>query len=297
MAQSSVIVPQSVRDAARNSVGVFFEKLSGCDADSNANDHLDTTKVPQRLAALQRYTPTQGKKLLEIGSGFGTNLASFIKDFGIDGYGLEPDGEGFGCSFASSREIFAANGLDPNRITPGIAEKIPFPDESFDIVYSTFVLEHVQDPLKALTESVRVLRPGGTLCFEVPNHLSYFEGHYLIPQPPLVFNFLPSWVRLFGRDPAFARTLRTEINPVWCRRAVKKINATYPVRLISLGQHEFLDRLGKPFQFEMQRVEGRLGFAIRTMQKVNIGNWIGRTIVGLQGFYPILLVVRREPQA
>jgi hypothetical protein len=34
--------------------------------------------------------------------------------------------------------------------------------------------------------------------------------------------------------------------------------------------------------------------AIKTMQKVNVGNWVGRTIVGLQGFYPISMVLRRE---
>jgi ubiquinone/menaquinone biosynthesis C-methylase UbiE len=294
MPQSSVVVPQSVRDAARDSVGVFFASISGCDPQASADDHLDTSKAFARVEGLRKLTPLEGKKLLEVGSGFGVNLAVFVKDFGIDGYGVEPDGEGFGCSFASSREIFAANGLDPARITPAVGEALPFPDESFDVVYSSYVLEHVQDPVQVLSESVRVLKPGGILSFELPNHLSYFEGHYLVPQPPLVVNVLPLWVRMWGRDPAFARTLRTEINPVWCRRAVKKIGKKYPVTLLSLGERDFLDRLGKPFQFEMQRVAGKLGFAIRAMQKVNVGNWVGHTIVGLQGFYPISMVLRRE---
>lgn len=295
MAQSSVVVPQSVREAARDSVGKFFQKLCGCDPQVSADDHLDTAKAVAHAENLRRYTSLEGKKLLEVGSGFGTNLAVFIKDFGIDGYGTEPDGEGFGCSFASSREVFAANRLDPARIVPAVGEALPFPDETFDIVYSSYVLEHVQDPGQVLTESIRVLKPGGTLCFELPNHLSYFEGHYFLPQPPLVVNVLPIWVRLWGRDPAFARTLRTEINPIWCRRTVRKINQKYPVTLITLGEKDFLDRLAKPYQFEMQRVAGKIGFAVRAMQKVNVHNWIGHTIVVLQGFYPISLVLRREP--
>ena len=294
MPQSSVLVPQSVREAARDSVGVFFASISGCDPQASADDHLDTKKAFSRVEALQKLTPLQGKKLLEVGSGFGVNLAVFVKDFGIDGYGVEPDGEGFGCSFASSHAIFAANGLDPSRIIPAVGEALPFPDASFDVVYSSYVLEHVQDPVKVLMEAVRVLKPGGILSFELPNHLSYFEGHYMVPQPPLVGNFLPLWVKLLGRDPAFARTLHTEINPVWCRRMVRKLNEKYPVTLLSLGEKEFLDRLARPFQFEMQRVAGKLGFAMKAMQKVNFGNWVGHTIVGLQGFYPISMVLRRE---
>lgn len=294
MPQSSVVIPQSVRDAARESVGGFFQKLSGCDPQSTADDHLDTAKAFGRVDALLKITSLENKKLLEVGSGYGVNLAVFVKDFGIDGYGVEPDGEGFGNSFASSREVFAANGLDPQRITSAVGESLPFADQSFDIIYSSYVLEHVQDPVKVLTECVRVLKPGGFAIFELPNHLSYFEGHYMIPMPPLVVNILPAWVRLFGRDPAFARTLRTEINPVWCRRTVRKINGKYPVTLISLGEREFLDRLAQPFQFEMQRVAGILGSTIRLVQKINVQNWIGRTIVGLQGFYPISMVLRRD---
>jgi ubiquinone/menaquinone biosynthesis C-methylase UbiE len=294
MPQSSVIVPQPVRDVVRDSVGKFFASISGCDPQASADDHLDTSKAFARVEALRKLTPLEGKKLLEVGSGFGVNLAVFVKDYGIDGYGVEPDGEGFGSSFACSQEIFKANGLDPKRITAAVGESLPFPDASFDVVYSSYVLEHVQDPVKVLTEAARVVKPGGILSFELPNHLSYFEGHYMIPQPPLLGNYLPLWVQLWGRDPAFAKTLRTEINPVWCRRAVKKISQQYPVTLLSLGEKDFLDRLARPFQFEMQRVEGKLGIAIKALQKVNVGNWVGRTIVGLQGFYPISMVMRRE---
>jgi ubiquinone/menaquinone biosynthesis C-methylase UbiE len=294
MPQSSVIVPQSVRDATRDSVGKFFASISGCDPQTSADDHLDIGRALERVEGLRRITRLEGKKLLEVGSGFGVILAVLIKDFGIDVYGVEPDVGGFGSSFACSQEIFKTNGLDPKRIIPAVGESLSFPDASFDVVYSSYVLEHVQDPVKVLTEAVRVVKPGGLVSFELPNHLSYFEGHYLIPQPPLLGKYLPLWVKLWRRDPAFAKTLRTEINPVWCRRTVKKINQQYPVTLLSLGEKDFLDRLAKPFQFEMQRTAGKLGMAIRAMQKVNIGNWAGRTIVGLQGFYPISMVLRRE---
>jgi SAM-dependent methyltransferase len=244
---------------------------------------------------LERFTQLSGKKLLEVGSGFGTNLATWIKKYDLDGYGTERDTEGFASSFKASRELFAANGINPDRIIRVTDDALPFEDASFDVVYSGNVLEHTEDPLMVLREAVRVLRPGGILHVEVPNYLSYFEGHYMVPQPPVIWRWvLPAWVRLLGRNPAFAYTMRTEINPIWCRRAVRQINKEYPVQLLSLGAEIFLDRLTQPFQFEMERTAARLGKLMRVFQRLNLGNWIGRLIVSAQGYYPIYLTVRRK---
>lgn len=45
------------------------------------------------------------------------------------------------------------------------AERLPFEDASVDTVVSTLVLCTVADPLAALAETARVLRPGGSLLF------------------------------------------------------------------------------------------------------------------------------------
>jgi len=295
MPDSEIVVPESVRAAAEESIGKFFESISGAPRKASASDHLNLEKSFKRAQLLERYTPLGNKKLLEIDSGFGNNLAVWIKSYKVDGYGTEPDGEGFGASFSASRELFAANGIDPERIIPVKGEALPFADASFDIVYSANVLEHTENPLKVLEEAVRVLRPGGILHFEMPHFLSYYEGHYMIPQPPLLWRtMLSQWVRLLGRDPSFARTLRTEINPVWCRRAVKQVSRKYPVQLLSVGGDVFLDRLAQPFQFEMERTASQLQTIIAIMQRLNVGNWMGHMIVAAQGHYPIYLTLRRQ---
>lgn len=58
---------------------------------------------------------------------------------------------------------------DRNKIDlPGTAYDIPAPDGSFDTVLCTAVLEHLEEPKKALIEACRVLRKGGNAIFLVP---------------------------------------------------------------------------------------------------------------------------------
>ncbi len=45
---------------------------------------------------------------------------------------------------------------------------MPYSDNSFDIVVHSDTLEHVKNPVHALSECRRVLKSGGTLCFTVP---------------------------------------------------------------------------------------------------------------------------------
>lgn len=51
------------------------------------------------------------------------------------------------------------------------AEELPIPDNSFDVVLSNQVFEHVQSPEKAAAESYRILRKGGFILGSVP-HIS-----------------------------------------------------------------------------------------------------------------------------
>ncbi len=288
-------IPPEVVESALQSIGAFFAPIAKIDPQTNVRDFLGTARSFKRAEILQRYSPLASKKLLEVGSGFGTNLAVWIKYFGSDGYGVEPAEIGFDQGFSGSQKIFSANGIDPARIRNAHGESLPFPDEYFDIVYSANVLEHTADPQMVLHESIRVLRKGGILHMEMPNFLSYFEGHYNILQPPLIWKaILPFWVKwVFQRDPSFAKTLHTEINPLWCGRAVRSLNSEYRIELVSLGQELFLERLKTAFHFESEGVSGKIAGAVSFVQKANRGNWIGRLLVAVQGYYPIYMTLRK----
>ena len=81
------------------------------------------------------------------------------------------------------------------------AEALPFPDESFDVVAATDVIEHVEDPRRFVAESSRVLRPGGLLFLATPNRYSLgLEPHVRL----LGVGYLPrplaeSYVRRFRK--------------------------------------------------------------------------------------------------
>lgn len=62
----------------------------------------------------------------------------------------------------------------------GVAECLPFKDDSFDAVISLNVLEHVKDPFRAAQELMRVLKPGGELMCCVPflQPLHGYPHHY-----------------------------------------------------------------------------------------------------------------------
>jgi SAM-dependent methyltransferase len=61
--------------------------------------------------------------------------------------------------------------LDEARISS--AERIPYPDDTFDVVFADNVLEHLTDPLKVFSEVHRVLRPGGRFLAKTPNRRHY----------------------------------------------------------------------------------------------------------------------------
>lgn len=58
------------------------------------------------------------------------------------------------------------------------ARFLPFEDESFDDVLCIDVLPHLQDPMEALLEARRVLRPGGTLLVDVTNSVPFWTLAY-----------------------------------------------------------------------------------------------------------------------
>lgn len=107
--------------------------------------------------------------ILDIGCGHADFLSS-VYEKTQNVYGLDPD------SHALSKNTTIINNVC------GIADDIPFPDNTFDLVVMAWVLEHVEEPEKVFTEIHRVVKPGGKIVFLTPNAWNYITWiNRLIP--------------------------------------------------------------------------------------------------------------------
>jgi SAM-dependent methyltransferase len=86
-------------------------------------------------------------------------------------------------------------------VVQGVGERLPFNDDRFDVVLSNEVIEHVADDRQAVSEMVRVVKPGGRIVIFCPNrwypveqHGVYWRGRYKFGNIPLV-NYLPNALR------------------------------------------------------------------------------------------------------
>lgn len=103
-----------------------------------------------------------GKKVLDFGcgSGYGTGR---ISEFAQEAYGADVAGDA--VEYAKAR--YRNDNLHFLKIDP--QPPLPFPDESFDVVLSFQVIEHVSDDDAYLREAHRLLKPGGTLVVITPD--------------------------------------------------------------------------------------------------------------------------------
>jgi SAM-dependent methyltransferase len=96
----------------------------------------------------------------------------------------------------------AVQAIDRARgVAQAVGEQLPLGDDTFDVVFSHEVLEHVGDDRQVVREMVRVTRPGGHLAIFVPNRLWPWETHgihcrgrYHPGNIPLI-NYLPNVLR------------------------------------------------------------------------------------------------------
>ena len=125
--------------------------------------------------------------------------------------------------------------------TNGDALRLPFPDDTFDRIIASEVLEHVSDDQVALDELFRVLKPGGTVAATVPSwlpeqicwalsdeyHAPFVEGgHVRIYSEPT----LRARMRKAGLQPGAAHHAHALHSPYWWLKcAVGPTNDDHPL--------------------------------------------------------------------
>ncbi len=98
----------------------------------------------------------QGKRVLEVGCGTGTLLVTLLqRGYRASGVDASP------AMLGQARRKLAKAGFE-GRVIQAQAQRLPFPDDSFDTVVSTFPTDYILK-LETLQEIQRVLYPGGRL--------------------------------------------------------------------------------------------------------------------------------------
>jgi len=109
----------------------------------------------QVIAELQSFSLINAaSKVLEVGCGTANHIHTLIDSVGCAGWGVEP-------SEGMRRHAPVHSRL---RVCQGSAERIPFEDAFFDLIFSVNVIHHVPMIMNHFEESLRVLRPGGWIC-------------------------------------------------------------------------------------------------------------------------------------
>ena len=157
-----------------------YRDVDGSPDPDEAADWLDRVNAWPAIQACKQWTLAQLRGLepvLDVGCGTGGDLAS-LRTIGVD------------PSQTMVQRARARGGL----VVRGRVERLPFADRAFGGTRADRVLQHLDDPLAALREMIRVTRPGGIVVAGDPDQGS------LVIEVPWVRRALVEEVRRYRRD-------------------------------------------------------------------------------------------------
>ena len=135
------------------------------------------TERRRAWVARQAAATPWGSRVLDVGAGVGQYRSLFAHcEYRTQDFGLEPATTGKYTPLDYECDITA----------------IPVPDGTFDVILCTEVLEHVPEPIRALREMARILRPGGRMLLTAPlgSHLHQEPFHFY-------GGYTPHWYQRF----------------------------------------------------------------------------------------------------
>ena len=159
--------------------------------------------------------------VLDMGSGPGTITVGLARQAGMV-VGVDTSAE----MIESAQRLATESGVDNASFKVGSVYELPFGDASFDVVYAHQLMQHLSDPVRALREARRVLRPGGLVAVRDSDYQTmvhapveralehwlrlYLEVAEANGGEPRAGRFLPGWVRAAGfTDPVVTTSTTT----------------------------------------------------------------------------------------
>jgi SAM-dependent methyltransferase len=162
--------------AALEKAGKDLNRLTPEDLAPIDEFHIRGRSATLELARAARVDPT--KRVLDVGSGIGGTSRCLAREFGCHVTGIDLTDEYCSAAALLSERIGLAELVDYRQ---GDATSLPFPDASFDIVWTEHVAMNIPDKPRLYGEMHRVLKPGGTLA--IYDILAGPSGPVLFPVP------------------------------------------------------------------------------------------------------------------
>ena len=122
------------------------------------------------LLRLVNFDGYAGRQVLEVGCGAGVDLARFAR-----GGAVTTGVDVAHSAIDLARANFGQQGL-AGEFHVADGERLPFPDDAFDLVYAHGVVQYTADPARLVDECRRVLKPGGEAIFQVYNRISWLNA-------------------------------------------------------------------------------------------------------------------------
>lgn len=183
-------------------------------------------RTKRLILTLLRYKNSRAK-VLDFGCGTGLNTVSLAKAFP----------QTIACDVDKKIKLAADDFLAKFKLKIPVViydgKRLPFKNNSFDLITCIEVYEHAPRPQQMLKEIYRVLKPDGILNITAPNKLWPIEGHYQL----LFLSYLPKkladiYVRLFKKGPGYENVFEL---PTY-RKFYQAVNQYFTIKDITFDQ-------------------------------------------------------------
>ncbi|MBN2369088.1 MAG: class I SAM-dependent methyltransferase [Vicinamibacteria bacterium] len=155
---------------------------------------LQGSKLYGGASFLDAFLARNPREVLDVGCGggcFTRHVAEALPSASVTGLDIDEPRIAYARSHSSDKNI---------RFEPGDMASMPFPSDSFELVFCRFALVQKQNPTAAVREMARVVRPGGVLVAYDMIH----EGVWFVPNRPAFGAALRAVVRMLrerGAEP------------------------------------------------------------------------------------------------
>jgi SAM-dependent methyltransferase len=167
------VVEASFQDDARRPSGSQQPPVASAMTAANEADDVDVNR--RYFVWYVQHAAPPGARVLDFGCGAGT-VVRLLRDAGYEAYGVDVAGWGL------DQPEFRSGGLPDGALRYYEPDgRLPFDDDSFDVIVSDQVLEHVVGLEHVVSELERVLKPGGVIYHHFPSRRVIREPHIGTP--------------------------------------------------------------------------------------------------------------------